>query len=247
MCKQDVWRKLFANILLILLLSGCSQNPTEQIQIQTTTAPISKATNTPTPSETPLPPTETSTETPTETPVPATSTPTKTETPFPTDTNTPVATETPTNTYVPQTQAPNTPTASRGPVWIYYIQLNTGGPVACGDSAFAVSSGIARTGNISEDVAAGLSVLFNNNQKYSNYLYNPLYASRIRVENVTFNSGSGLITVQLRGTYKPSGDDCDNTRVRAQVWMTVRQYKAVTKTNIYLNGIPFGDRVSNDK
>jgi hypothetical protein len=58
---------------------------------------------------------------------------------------------------------------------------------------------------------------------------------------------NGLITVNLKGTYTPSDDDCDNTRVKAQVWNTIKQQQGVETTNIYLNGIPFGDRVSNDK
>ena len=65
------------------------------------------------------------------------------------------------------------------------------------------------------------------------------------MESVRFNSG--LATVNLRGTYAKPDDDCDNLRVKAQVWTTVRQFRGVRTTNIYLNGIPFGDRVSNDK
>jgi hypothetical protein len=108
-------------------------------------------------------------------------------------------------------------------VWIYFIQPDTGGPI-CGDTAVGVSSGVPRSGDIADDTAAAL-----------------------RVNNVSFNDGNGLITVNLSGTYKPSGDDCDNTRVKAQIWQTIRQWRQVKATNIYLNGIPFGDRLSNDK
>jgi hypothetical protein len=76
-------------------------------------------TNTPTPTNTPVPPTDTPT--PTNTPVPPTNTPTPTNTPVPptntpTPTNTPVPptnTPTPTNTPVPPT---NTPTPTNTPV-----------------------------------------------------------------------------------------------------------------------------------
>jgi hypothetical protein len=78
-------------------------------------------------------------------------------------------------------------------------------------------------------------------------LLNPLFRSNLRVNNVIFNSKNGLITVDLTGTYKPTGDDCDNSRVKAQIWQTIRQYREIKATNIYLNGIPFGDRLSNDK
>jgi hypothetical protein len=110
----------------------------------------------------------------------------------------------------------------------------------------AVSSGVERTSNISSNVKDALDVLFSYKSEYVGGLLNPLYRSNIRVESVDFNSKNGLITVNLQGTYKPTGDKCDNTRVKAQIWQTVRQFSAVKATNIYLNGIPFGDRVSND-
>ncbi|HEY5670657.1 MAG TPA: hypothetical protein VIS10_11710, partial [Anaerolineales bacterium] len=70
--------------------------------------------------------------------------------------------------------------------------------------------------------------------------------SRLRVEKVDLDKG-GLIEVWLSGTYKPSGDPCDNSRVKAQIWNTIKQFRGVKKTNIFLNRIPFGDRLSNDK
>jgi hypothetical protein len=94
-------------------------------------------------------------------------------------------------------------------------------------------------------VSKALSILFANKSQYWGELYNPVSFSNLSVENVSFDDG--LITVNLRGTYIPSGDDCDNTRVKAQVWSTIRQYRDIKRTNIYLNGGPFGDKVSNDK
>jgi hypothetical protein len=131
-------------------------------------------------------------------------------------------------------------------VWIYFIQPDTGGPI-CGDTAVGVSSGVPRSGDIADDTAAALKVLFSYASEYVGSLSNPLWRSNLRVNNVSFNDGNGLITVNLSGTYKPSGDDCDNTRVKAQIWQTIRQWRQVKATNIYLNGIPFGDRLSNDK
>jgi hypothetical protein len=139
------------------------------------------------------------------------------------------------------------PAAVKGNVLMYFIQLNTGGGVACGDSVIGVGTGVQSTGNIAKDVSAGLKQLFAADFKYASGLYNPLYVSRINVGNVKFDSKTGLISVWLHGTYKPTGDDCDNLRVKAQVWTTVRQYRDVKMTNIFLNDIPFGDRVSNDK
>jgi hypothetical protein len=86
-----------------------------------------------------------------------------------------------------------------------------------------------------------------NKSEYVSGLHNPLFRSNIKVADVRFKRSSGLITVNLKGTYKKPQDDCDNLGVKAQVWSTVKQFRGVKMTNIYLNGIPFGDRVSNDK
>ena len=89
-------------------------------------------------------------------------------------------------------------------------------------------------------ISKALKQLFSIKSEYVGGLLNSLYRSKIRVNKVEFNDKNGLITVDLQGSYKPTGDPCDNTRVKAQVWSTVRQYKQVKATNIYLNGIPFG-------
>jgi hypothetical protein len=126
------------------------------------------------------------------------------------------------------------------------IQEKVGGSI-CGDAAVAVSSGVKRSGSVSDDVYNALKQLFSLKSEYVGGLLNPLYRSNLRVNKVDFNSKNGLITVDLTGTYKPTGDDCDNSRVKAQIWQTIRQYREIKATNIYLNGIPFGDRLSNDK
>jgi len=126
------------------------------------------------------------------------------------------------------------------------IQEQVGGSI-CGDAAVAVGAGVKRTGSISDDVSNALKQLFSLKSEYVGGLLNPLFRSNLRVNNVNFNSKNGLITVDLTGTYKPTGDDCDNSRVKAQIWQTIRQYREIKATNIYLNGIPFGDRLSNDK
>jgi hypothetical protein len=130
-------------------------------------------------------------------------------------------------------------------VKIYFVQLETGGSVGCGDSVVPVGSGVKATGDIAKDVEAGLKVLFSNQWDYNGNLYNPLYRSKISVRYVNYEDG--LISVHLGGDYNPSGDDCDNTRVKAQIWSTIRQFRDISRTNIFLNEIPFGDRLSNDK
>jgi hypothetical protein len=237
--------RLFTLILALVLLSACS-SPTTVAPTAVPSLTLEPPTATlPPPTETSLPPTQT----PTSTPLPPTPTNTPTQAPTATPTDTPLPTETPTQTPVPVSGQVITqlPAATKGTVFMYFIQLNTGGGVGCGDSAIAVGTGIKTTGNISKDVSAGLKQLFAAGFKFNGSLYNPLYISNINVSNVKFDSKTGLISVWLHGTYKPSGDDCDNTRVKAQIWSTIRQFRDVKKTNIFLNEIPFGDRLSNDK
>jgi hypothetical protein len=237
--NRSFWIYRSAMILwLVSFLVGCSSP---------TIAPTAVLpTDTPLPSPTPLPPTPTPLP-PTETPLPPTATPTAlpptaTETPLPTAT----ATLTPTHTLAPTAAGTIVPAASGSTVTIYFIQVKTGGPVACGDSAIGVSSGVKRTGDTARNVAEGLRVLFATKSKMVGTLYNPLYQSNIKVDRVRLDD-NGLIWVYLRGTYKLPKDDCDNLRVKAQIWLTIRQFTDVKSTNIFLNDIPFGDRVSNDK
>jgi hypothetical protein len=137
------------------------------------------------------------------------------------------------------------PAARADMVNIYFVQLNAG-IGACGDRLIAISSGEPITGNIARDVAAGLRKLFSYRQKYYGELYNPQGASRLRVEDVDFEKDTGLIDVYISGTYNRPEDPCDNTRVKAQIWTTIRQFPKITKTNIFLDRVPFGDLLSND-
>jgi hypothetical protein len=229
-------------LLIVSFLVGCSAPGVAPTAAPTaappTNTPLPSATPPP-PTPTPLPPTDTP-PSPTDTPTPLP--PTATETPPPTAT----ATLSPTATTAPAVAGSVVPAASGSTITIYFIQLKTGGPVACGDSAFGVSSGVKRTGDTARNVAEGLRVLFATKSKTVGTLYNPLYQSNIKVDRVSLDD-SGLIWVYLRGTYKLPKDDCDNLRVKAQIWLTIRQFSDVKSTNIFLNDIPFGDRVSNDK
>ena len=230
---------------VLLLLSACTTATPEPTPEPTATALPPTSTQVP-PSQTP---TVTSTQTATNTASPTvTSTqhpPTKTATatPLPSDTPTLMPTETPT---LAANQSPALPSASKGSPSMYMILVGSGGG-NCADSAIPVSTGLEAKGSVETDVTTALKQLFSIKSEYVGGLLNPLYRSNLRVNKVKFNSNNGLIVVELTGTYKPTGDPCDNTRVKAQVWSTVRQYKQVKATDILLNGIPFGDRVSNDK
>jgi hypothetical protein len=181
--------------------------------------------------ETPLPPTATFSP-PTETPSPIPATPTSTLTALPSDT--PTETETATSTMPPPTPS------GEDAIYVYYIQLNTGGPVACGDSLVAANTGLWRTGDIEEDVRTALGRLFFKRQWFGN-LFSPVYLSNLAVAEVTFDKYSGEISVSLKGTYVRSDDRCDNGRVRAQIWTTIRQFKGIKTVYILLNDNLLGD------
>lgn len=228
---------------ILIFLAACSTPTAVPIQELPSATPASPTATVKPPSLTPtntlLPPTDTPV--PTRTPLPPTATPT---TAVPTDTPTETATASPT---VVVTQAgASLPSGSRDSVKIFFILQNTDGPI-CGDTAVSVNSGIKRSGSISKDTAEALKQLFSYKSEYVGNLYNPLFRFKFRVNSVEFDDDDGLITVELTGHYEQPKDKCDNTRVKAQIWQTVRQWRDVKATNIYLNGIPFGDRVSNDK
>jgi hypothetical protein len=136
------------------------------------------------------------------------------------------------------------PGASADTVNIYFIKLVPGG--SCNDRVIAVSSGAKISGDIEPDIKAGLAKLFSYKQKYIGDLYNPIYASSLKIKKVEFDNKIDLVRVFITGTYKPSGDPCDNLRVKAQIWSTIKQFRGVETTNIHLNNGNFGDRLSND-
>lgn len=229
--------------LLLALLAGCAA-PT-QAPPQPSPMLAALPTGTPLPTQTPPPPTATATLTP----LPPTPTGTATTTLPPTETliPTPTATLTPTLTSAPLSGRTGSGVAAPAgdEIKIYFIEKDTGGGVGCGDSLISAGSGFARVGDIVKDVEAGLRALFSARWEYSGALYNPVSRSTLGVREVSYENG--LVQVWLSGEYNPSGDSCDNTRVKAQIWSTIRQFRDVDRTNIYLNNVPFGDRLSNDK
>lgn len=249
MMKNHLIKLLFLS-LLVLLAAGCgSANPPAPANsepVATTAAPAPTGTDTPEPST----PTATEMDTATAT-LTVTSPASATRRPGATPTATLPASDTPTITptatlTATQTAGAALPNTVVNAVNIYLIRQQTNGPI-CGDSAIAVGSGIKRSGDIARDVEAALHQLLSLDGVKIGDLYNPLGASDLKVTDVFFGDDSGLITVQIRGTYRQPKDPCDNTRVRAQVWSTVKQFEEITATNIYLNGVPFGDKLSNGK
>jgi len=174
---------------------------------------------------------------PTATEIPTTSnTPTKVNTPTSTNTSTVTATVTPSPT---ATQPPPTPSGDDA-IYIYAIQDQSDDPKACDFIAVRLNTGVWRTGDTGSDIKSALRSLFVKRQ-YFGALENPAYLSNITVDSVEFKAYSGLVAIRLSGTYVRSGDRCDDSKVRAQVWTTIRQFPEVKTIDILLNGNLLGD------
>jgi len=159
-----------------------------------------------------------------------------------------------TSTVIPvnRTAAPTGASSGRvggsGGLKVYLVALKTGGTVGCNDSVVPVSTGIPSTKEVAKDIETALNTLFSWKGKYYGNLYNPVSYSTLRVQKIEWSASTGGLEVWLSGKYRPSGDDCDNTRVKAQIWATAKQFGGIKYTNFYINGPhPFGDFVSNDK
>lgn len=226
-----------SGILISFILVGCSSAPTASPTSTRAINPtqVAQPTATPTLSASP-----TATET--------NSPPTATEMPIQQPTDTPTPTELPpTATMTPEPTVTPQPVAFRDAIWVYYIDLDTGGPDGCGDTAVPVSIGLPRTGNVAQDVEAALRNLFSYKRPDFGPLYNPIYLSNITLNSVTFNDSTGILNVNMTGTYVHSKDSCDNTRVKNQVLRTVMQFPQVKGKNLEFNGGSFGDYVAGSK
>lgn len=219
-------------LFLFVFLSACGAANVAPEQDQPVSSPTVTLSSTPTVTPTPQPPTDT--------PLPPT------ETVTPTASATPVPTETPTPSETPTVTAPPPTASGEEAIYVYYILLGDDGPLSCGDSAVKVNTGAYRSGNVETDVAAALQRLFNK-QQYIGNLYNPVYLSNWRVDSVEFKEYEGLVNVSLSGGYVRSGDRCDDSRVRTQIWSTIRQFPGVKTVYILMNGNLLGDILATGK
>ena len=236
MQKLIQYKISLVGIIVTILVTACGASSNSPTQLTPTETFVHTSTSQP------ATPTPGPTATATQTPVPPTPSPSLTPTVTETPTETPTATSTNTATLAPGGAA--LPGGSEDSAFIYFIKLDTGGPVGCGDSAIAVRSGVSLKGDRSDVIANALNALFSYKTQYVASLYNPLFASSMKVDSVSISNG--VATVRLHGTYKPSGDKCDNSRVKAQVWSTILQFRNIDRTIVFINDALLGDRVSND-
>lgn len=239
--KHLIQFQIFFFMSMLAVLPACSGSSSPGL-FAASVSPSPSATNTlVTPTETPLPPTATATATVTAT-LTATATATTTETPLPSPTATATSTAT-------ATTAPAADVGGGGVYMVKYLVLpDTGGPIGCGDSLIAVSTGQVSTGNVKEDIKLALNSLFSTGVKYVGDLYNPLYQSKLRVSSVELKGPKrDEVIIKMTGKFVKPKDPCDKTRYRWQVWQTVRQFAGIRQANIWLdNGLLLGDLLAND-
>jgi hypothetical protein len=214
--------KLIPVILMLSILGACNYPG------------MTSPTPTPAPTNTAEPPTPTT---------PPTATPTTPPTASPTSPPTPTSGPTlPPPTLAPPPTATGTPTAENA-VLVYYFKLDENGRYGCGEQVYWLNTGIARTGNIVNDVTAALRWLFSYKNENIGELYNPYHGSNFAVGSIEQRGDSG-INVYLTGEYVPTGEKCDPTRLRDQIKLTIQQFPGTGKLNILLNGTALGDALS---
>lgn len=226
--RKLIW--LFVLTVTAVAISGCSFDSGAEVKGgQTNTGNVLA-------SRTISAPTSTSTDTP----LPPTDTPTATFTVTPTETSTPTITQTSTPTETPtETLPPPTPSGDDA-IYIYEIFNRSDDPKECDYIAVPINTGIWRTGDVASDVKSALRSLFVKRKYYGN-LQNPTYLSNFHVNSVDFKPFTGHLSVYLSGTYVRSGDRCDDGKVRAQVWSTVKQFPGIKTVIIYMNDKLLGD------
>ena len=177
----------------------------------------------------------------TETPIPPTPTPvTPTNTPEPTQT--PVPTLPPTNPPPPPaTPKPAVPTETpygQKPIYIYFIALNTGGNVACGDTVIPIDSGVKTTDDLILNIQHAMRQLLVYHTEHIGELYNPLFKSQMSVASVSYGASGSRLTIELSGKYVKTDDKCDGARVMAMLLATIRQFPGIAgNPDISLNGL----------
>jgi len=94
---------------------------------------------------------------------------------------------------------------------------------------------------VAANVERALNSLFATGVQYVGNLYNPLYQSRLSVNNIDYKKSTGVMVVYLTGSFVKPKDNCDRQRYRAQVWQTIYQFPEVKRAHVWVNQHLLGD------
>lgn len=116
----------------------------------------------------------------------------------------------------------------------------SGPMVGCGDSAIPVIIDVPYTQGV---LRAALENLLARKEQFfgQSGLYNALYQSNLRLEDVSIQNGVAVIELSGQALL---GGECDTPRVIAQLEQTALQFNTVQKVTILLNGRPIRDALS---
>jgi hypothetical protein len=127
----------------------------------------------------------------------------------------------------------------------------SGKKIGCNDSVVAVRREIKPT---PAPLRAALSELLGMPQEYGTTttlptsssaaapkLYNALHRSELYIKGVTIRRGEAMIHLGGRLT---SGGVCDTPRIASQIEETARQFPAVKRVKVFINGMPLSAYLS---
>jgi hypothetical protein len=112
--------------------------------------------------------------------------------------------------------------------------------IGCGDSLVPVTQQIVPTQGV---LRAALEILLGIRQQYygQSGLYNALYQSELTIEDLRIENGKA--SLRLAGRLLLGGV-CDNPRLEAQLVETALQFSTVQQVEIFINGKPLKDLLS---
>jgi hypothetical protein len=116
----------------------------------------------------------------------------------------------------------------------------SGATIGCGDSLVPVRRAVAPT---RLPLLAALNELLAQKSEFygESGLYNALWQSNLRVQTAEIRDGTA--TVALVGQVRLGGT-CDSPRFQAQIEETIRAASGAETVNVFLNGTPMADALS---
>lgn len=113
-----------------------------------------------------------------------------------------------------------------------------GKKIGCGDSVLLVEQDIPYTTGVLRSALEALLAL----GAQPNGYYNALAASALSIDEVVIEDG--VATIELSGALSLGGV-CDSPRVEAQLEETALQFESVESVEIFINGTPIDEALSN--
>ena len=130
-----------------------------------------------------------------------------------------------------------------GSVKIYLVALNDNGKngrkIGCDDSIIAVTRQINSAGTpLKSAIAELLAIPREYNQKLGNYWGN----NNLEIKSIVISKG--IATIRLSGDGLSVAGICDEPRIISQIEATAKQFPAVKKVRVFVNGISLAEVIN---